>query len=172
MNAPGRTRSTAGWPVLLAWVVLAVLPAPACRTEKLSTPPYGQDRKKALQPRIWTRAFQEGAVLVADEIQIEGPADLLDHVVLVQDPEVAEYVTKTIPEGLLQQLTSHPDSGVEVRAQLDAWSMAAFRRLTVLQRPGEVPVIVRARGNAVWIPASGQGERRENELVFRGDHNP
>jgi hypothetical protein len=60
--------------------------------------------------------------------------------------------------------------GVEVRGQLDAWSLAAVRRITVLLRPGEVPVTVRARGNAYWSAADGSGEKRETELLFRGPH--
>jgi hypothetical protein len=119
-------------------------------------------------PRTWTAAFQREAVLVADEILIEGPQDLIDHVVLRQDPEVTLYSTKTITEGLLQELAARPQTGMEVRGQLDAWSLAAFKRIRVLQRPGEVPVTVRARGNAYWAAAGGGGERRAEELAFEG----
>lgn len=120
--------------------------------------------------RAWTGAFLREAVLVADQILIEGPHDLIDHVVLRQDEETTAYATKTIPEGLWQELVARPEMGVEVRAQLDAWSLAAFQRITVLQRPGEVPVTVRALGHAYWAAVDGSGERREESLVFQGLH--
>jgi hypothetical protein len=120
--------------------------------------------------RPWTDAFVQPSVLVADEIVIEGPSDLIDHVVLRQDEETTAYTTRTIPEGLWQELAARPQMGVEVRAQLDAWSLAAFKRITVLQRPGEVPVTVRAFGKAYWAAADGSGERRGEQLAFQGLH--
>lgn len=119
-------------------------------------------------PRVWTLAFLREAVLVADQIVIEGPFDLIDHVALRQDEQTSAYSTKTIPEGLLQELSTRPDVGLEVRGQLDAWSLAAFQKITVLQRPGDVPVTVRALGNAYWAAADGSGERRQDQLVFQG----
>ncbi len=124
----------------------------------------------ALPSRAWTDAFLRAAVLVADEIVIEGPRDLIDHVVLQQDQETTAYTTKTIPEGLWQELVVRPEMGVEVRAQLDGWSLAAFRRITVLSRPGKVPVTVRALGKAFWAEVDGSGERRQENLVFQGFH--
>lgn len=124
----------------------------------------------ALPSRTWTDAFRREAVLVADEIVIEGPHDLIDHVVLQQDEETTAYTTKTVTEGLWQELVARPETGVEVRAQLDGWSLAAFRRITVLQRPGDVPVTVRARGKAYWAAVDGSGERRQENLVFQGLH--
>jgi hypothetical protein len=148
---------------------LVVLLATSCKRER--TPePAPQLPDAAPLARDWTRAFQHEAVLVADEIVIEGPADLIDHVALRADKETNVYSTKTITEGLLQELVALPDSRIEVRGQLDAWSLAAFRRITVLQRPGEVPVTVRARGKAYWSAADGSGERRAEELVFQGVH--
>lgn len=120
--------------------------------------------------RQWTEAFQHEAVLVANEIVIEGPYDLIDHVVLRQDEEASAYTTKTIPEGLWQELVARPEMGVEVRAQLDAWSLAAVKRITVLQRPGDVPVTVRALGRAYW--SDGSAERRAENLAFQGIHGP
>jgi len=121
-------------------------------------------------PRAWTEAFRSASVLVADEIVIEGPFDLIDHVVLRQDEETTTYQTKTITEGLWQELAARPETGVEVRGQLDSWSLAAIRRITVLQRPGDVPVTVRALGKAFWSSADGSGERRSEQLTFQGLH--
>lgn len=138
----------------------------ACRSAKPS------DSRLTLEPaavpRAWTTAFQREAVLVADEVFIEGPSDLIEHVALRQDDETTVYTTRTVTEGLRQELATRPDSGVEVRAQLDGWAIAALRKITVLQRPGDVPVTVRASGNAYWAAADGSGTRREAELVFQG----
>jgi hypothetical protein len=136
----------------------------ACRRDKEpaqlpGTPP---------PPRAWTQAFMKEAILVADEIHLEGPEDLLEHVVIRQDPEAIEYSTRTVESGLFQELRARPEMGVEIRAQLDAWSLAAVRRMTVLQRPGEVPVTVRGQGNAVWVAADGSERRDEASVVFQG----
>lgn len=153
-------------PVLPALPLLVLL---ACQGPRADGPRLTLE-PGALPTRAWTSAFQRPAVLVADEIFIEGPPDLVDHVALRQDDESTIYATKTVPEGLRQELAARPELGVEVRAQLDAWSLAALRRITVLARPGEGPVTVRARGSAFWAAADGSGERRENELVFQGSH--
>jgi hypothetical protein len=145
---------------------LVVLLTVACQRER--APESAPLADAPPPPREWTRAFLREAVLVADEIVIEGPSDLIDHVALRADVETNVYTTKTITEGLLQELVALPESGVEVRGQLDAWSLGAFSRITVLQRPGEVPVTIRARGKAYWAAADGSGERRAEELVFQG----
>lgn len=153
---------------LLRTLTLACLSAflGACQSPRSEPPPPGAPPPQ----RAWTGAFRREAVLLADEIVIEGPADLIDHVVLRQDEATAVYTAQTVTDGLLQELTARPEAGVEVRAQLDAWSLAAFRKITVLQRPGEVPVSVRASGNAFWAAADGSGERREQQLFFQGLH--
>ncbi len=146
---------------ILPALLLALL---ACRTR-----PVREESGSTGPPLPWTLAFQKEAALVADEIRVEGPQDLLGHVAIRQDPDVIDYHMETTPAGLLQELRVKPDAGaVAIQAQLDAWSLAAFRRLVVLQRPGEVPVTVRALGNAAWIPAQGNGERRAESLTFQG----
>ncbi len=141
--------------------------AAACQREREPEPAPVRSSVPPV-PTVWTEAFRREAVLVADEIVIEGPADLIDHMVLRPDPDTSVYSTKTIPAGLLQELSALPATRMEVRGQLDAWSLAAFRKITVLQRPGEVPVTVRALGNAYWAAADGSGERRQDQLVFQG----
>ncbi len=121
-------------------------------------------------PAPWTRRFMQPAVLVADCIVIEGPRDLVDHVAIRQEPELFVYETEMTSEGLRQEIFRRPKAaGGEVRAQLDAWSLGAIERLVVLQRPGDVAVIVRAEGNAVWIPTDGGEELRRPKLEFRGE---
>jgi hypothetical protein len=154
---------------MLRLPAVTLLCALALACQGPQAPPAGLVLEPAAPPaRPWTQAFRQACVLVADEIVIEGPFDLIDHVVLRQDEETTAYTTKTIPEGLWQELVARPQMGVEVRAQLDGWSLAALRRITVLQRPGEVPVTVRARGKVFWAAADGSGERRAEELAFQG----
>jgi hypothetical protein len=147
---------------------LALLLGAACRSAPEDPAPPARAALREAQP--WTPAFGAEAVLVADEIRIEGPFDLVDHVALRQDPETTVYSEKTVPDGLLQELLARAGAGRELHAQLDAWSLAALRRITVLRRPGDGPVTVRALGSAYWAAADGSAERREPELVFRGTH--
>ncbi len=117
----------------------------------------------------WTDAFLGEAVLVADEIWIEGPEDLLEHVAIRQDPEVLDYATTTTSEGLRQEIVrKEGESAAEIRAQIDAWSVVALQKLVVLQRPGAAPVRIVATGEAAWVPVSGV-EQRGPRLEFRGD---
>jgi hypothetical protein len=152
--------------VLLAGVILSGLLTACVQTP--SDGPLLDLEPRGAPEREWTRAFRQESVLVADEIFIEGPFDLIDHVALRQDAETTLYETRTVPEGLLQELVARPEAGTAVRAQLDAWSLAALRKITILQRPGEVPVTVRARGKAFWSAVDGSGEQRQDELVFQG----
>lgn len=120
----------------------------------------------------WTEAFARAGVLLADEIVIEGPAGLADHVAIRQEPGVIAYQAQTLPEGFFQSATVIA-AGSEVRAELDHWSLAALRRLTVLERPGEVPVTVQARGAAYFAyseagPGAAASPQRGAELSFQG----
>ena len=117
-------------------------------------------------PQPWTSRFEGEAVLFADEIRIEGPPGLLEHIVLRQEPGVTDYQVRTVAEGLLQELTLlREDPLGDLRGQLDNWSLVAFRRLTLLERPGDVPITVRAEGRAAWIGADGT-EQRQARLQF------
>ncbi len=113
-------------------------------------------------------------MLIADQILVEGPADLLEHIAIRQEPELFDYKTTTTNAGLRQEISiKEGEGGAEIRAQLDAWSLCALRELVVLQRPGEVPVRVLAAGNAAWIPVSaGLAERRAERLEFQGTRAP
>ena len=139
-----------------------------CRT--VDPDPEPAPRDLGVRPVAWTEAFLEPAVLIGDEITVEGPPGLLQHVAIRQDAEFYEFVAKTTKDGLRQEYVLKPGvQGIEIRGQIDAWVLAALRRLTVLERPGPGPVLVRASGSAAWIPADGVGERREASLVFRGE---
>jgi hypothetical protein len=123
----------------------------------------------------WPETFGREAFLLADQIVIKGPYGLLEHVALGRDPESLDYSAKTIPEGFRQILKrKDPRNYVEIRCQLDNWTLVALDSILVLESAagGEVQVV--AAGNAVWRstdelgPLSGDQEQRADKLVFRG----
>jgi len=131
-----------------------------------SAAPASPENTVAAAPELpWPEDFKSSAILLADEIELSGPKGLLAHVALRQDPELIDYRIETTSAGLLQVARAKQDAGyVEIRAQLDNWAVVAMQRMTILERPGDVPVEVRARGNAVWHPSDGAAERRGPEF--------
>ena len=125
-------------------------------------------------PKLWTRAFEDPCVLIADTVHIEGPSGLREHVAQHQDPDLAEYSIETTAEGLLQ-LTRAREDGLapgefrELRLQLDGWSIVALRRIELLERPIEVPVKVVATGGATFTRVSTGEQQNGAKLEFRGE---
>ncbi|MBL8693992.1 MAG: hypothetical protein JNJ88_07805 [Planctomycetes bacterium] len=101
------------------------------------------------QPKPWTKRFLEAGVLVADEIRIEGPAPLLEHVVTRPETGLHDVEVKTLPAGFQQTITVRA-AGAEVRAQIDQLALSALRRIVILERPGPVDVLVIAGGDVYW----------------------
>lgn len=120
-------------------------------------------------PTPWTASFDTAAIVVADEVRIEGPRGLLDHVATRSEPEYHDYVAETRPEGFRQVFTTKdPSAAVEVTAFLDAWRLVALRRLVVLERPGDVDVRVEAIGDVLWRDATTGEEKRASALTWTG----
>ncbi len=119
-------------------------------------------------PGPWTTAFEFEAVLIAKRVVIEGPADLLEHVVIRQEPAVFDALQETTTRGLKQTLTRKPGALGEIHAWLDLWTVVAMDELIVLQRPGEVPVRVTAVGEAVFQKTAGGDALRKGRLEFIG----
>ena len=154
----------------LSVAVFALVTAASCASRE--TNPDAAQPLEAAAPNLgpWTTAFADKAVLIADVILLEGPPDLLAHFASAQDPAIATYSTRTTPDGLLQETQVRDGyGGVDLPGQLDGWELHALRKLVVLQRFEDAPVILRARGNAYWADAASGREKRGNELAFRGD---
>lgn len=124
----------------------------------------------------WTSAFLERGLLIADEITIEGPPALRDHLVMPQDAVGSSSSTRATDEGLLQIVEAKPEGGAaEIRAYLDNWEIVATKSLRVLERPAEIDVELVARGDAAFhplgetAPTDGSGARRGAELSFQGE---
>lgn len=127
------------------------------------------DPREQAPPAPWTSAFGHPAVLLAEEIYVEGPTDLVDHLAIHQHPDL-EYRVETVEEGLRQEIRlGSRVGGLEIKAQLDAWELVALKRMVVLQRPSWGPVKVRAFGNAWWTLADESDQRRDDVLDFVGE---
>jgi hypothetical protein len=131
-------------------------------------------------PLPWPGRFERSALLVADQIAIEGPKGLLDHVALGQDDLLLDYDVETLPEGFRQLLTRKPGvEYAEIRAGIDAWEITALDRILVIERPGEVgdrPIRVVASGAVWWRSLDQRGpldggpvERRAERLEFSSE---
>jgi hypothetical protein len=112
-------------------------------------------------PKPWTKRFLVEGTLIADEIRIEGPAPLLEHVVTRPESGAHDLEVVTIPAGLQQTITVRTP-GSEIRAQIDQVVVLAMRRLVVLERPGNVDVLVIAAGDVFWKDGPNAGVRSQS----------
>jgi len=118
-------------------------------------------------PKAWTDRFLAAGVLIADEIRIEGPAPLLDHVVTRPEAGLHDVQVLTIPAGF-QQTISVRTPGAEIRAQIDQVAISALRRLVILERPGNVDVLVIAAGDVYWKAGPDAEPMRAQSLRIEG----
>jgi hypothetical protein len=171
-NRRRRARIAAmAWDRRLAGIVVLLLSGPCfavgCRSPARSAAPA------RTAPRPWTRTFMEPAVLLADTIRIEGPEGLLGHVATRPDPELHERTERAVPDGFMQEIIVRGHgAGGEIRAWLDRLEIVALKRLTVLERPAAVDVVVQASGDAFWRPIQGGEELRRPSLRLVGAPPP
>jgi hypothetical protein len=117
----------------------------------------------------WTSEFSKPAMLIADDISIEGPPGLIAHFAARVDPDVHQQVQKTIAEGFLQQITLKPgNTDAEINAQLDNLALVATRRMSALERPGRVDLVVRARGRVSWHDLATKEVKRAETMTLTG----
>jgi hypothetical protein len=117
----------------------------------------------------WTDAFQQSAVLLANEVRVEGPQGLIAHIATVSNSEQLDRVEKATPDGFLQVVRPKEGiHGVEIKAQLDRLTIVALERLTVLERPGAKAVIVDAKGEVFWQDLESKAEKRGEALRLEG----
>ncbi len=173
LPSPGRTVAAA-----LACASLVLVPAscgsPSPKSKSSAAfapapdpnalPPANQVEAK---PKPWTKRFLEAGVLVADEIRIEGPAPLIEHVVTRPELGVHEVDVKTLASGFQQTITVRTP-GAEIRAQIDQLAISALRRLVILERPGTVDVLVIASGDVFWQDGPKAEAMRTQSLRIEG----
>lgn len=146
----------------------AALAAVACSSPRTKSDAHAE-KKVLAEEAPWTDQFAASALLVADEIRIEGPVGLLAHAYTPHDPELHERAEKTVPSGYLQEIVVKPDVGpAEIQGKLDNLTLVALKRLVVLERPGPVDVVVLAAGDAYWNDRTTKEEQRGDTLRFVG----
>ena len=118
--------------------------------------------------RPWTPSFTRVGLLLADEIAIEGPKGLLEHVATRPIEPHHRQNVETVPEGFRHEIVvADPTAPLEIRGHLDSLEVVALRRLVILERPGDVRVTVRATGNVYYKPEGGDEVRRQS-LALQG----
>lgn len=136
-------------------------------TETVETSAPETDEAPAVAPWApapWTSSFHGAAVMLANSFRIEGPEGLLEHVVASSDDAYYDRSVETTPDGLMQVIRRVGADVPEIRVQVDGWTLAAFDRVTILERVGDSPVRIIASGDALWRDADGriaQGQRIE-----------
>ena len=117
----------------------------------------------------WTDAFQKSAVLLANDVRIEGPKGLIARVATLSNSEELDRTEKTTPDGYLVVIQRKPEvHGVEIKAQLDRLTIVALQRLTMLERPGTPPVVVDAKGDVFWQELETKSEKRGPSIRLEG----
>jgi len=161
--------------VFVGFAACSTLACQSDQTTKKSNPAFApapdpnapppRDVIEAQKP--WTERFKTAGVLVADDVRIEGPAPLLEHVVTRPENGVHDVEAKTLPTGFQQTITVRV-GGAEVRAQIDAVAISALRRIVILERPGLGDVLVTATGNVYWKEPQADQPTRTHSLRIEG----
>jgi len=158
---------------LLLTLLLATSPLlAACGAVPAEGSGGGAPTPEPQEVRPWMPYFVAPQSLIADEVRVEGPDGLLEHVALGHEPELHVYTTETTPDGLLQVVELRPgmDPMEEpIRVQVDSLDMRVLKRVVVLERVGQPPLRIEARGQAWWAREDGQGELRAERLVLPDD---
>lgn len=145
-------------------LLIVAIPLAGCRGSEPAPEAAPEPAPVRVESQAWPTLFQDSAVLVAREVFIEGPEGLREHVALRVEPEVHEYVVRTVPEGLVQELSfKSGQQGQVLRVYLDKLEIAAELRVHVLEHPGDWPLSVVARGE-VFYQVPGQPEQRGEQL--------
>jgi hypothetical protein len=166
-------------PVVPVSVALALLLVAGCTSEHPTSHDESTSAPQAAGPAEarpmpegmlpWTDAFQKNAVLLANEIRVEGPQGLIAHIATVSNSEQLDRVEKATPDGFLQVIRPREGiHGVEIKAQLDRLTIVATERLSVLEHPGAKTVVVDAKGEVFWQDLETKTEKRGPTLRLEG----
>lgn len=163
-------------PVIAPAIALAALLA--CTSEKPTsrdeTSGAGASAEAPARPMPdamlpWTDAFQKSAVLLANDVRVEGPQGLIARIATVSNPDELERIEKATPEGYLVVIQAKPEVyGVEIKAQLDRLTIVALQHLTMLERPGSKTVVVEAKGEVFWQELETKAEKHVPTLRLEG----
>ena len=152
-----------GLVLVSGWLFACMAPerqsTPAASSEGMQAqPPLKRSEPEA--PAPWTPQFDERSLLLAQEVIIEGPEGLLQH--LHCDASTGAFQAETLAEGYRQVIELPPGSSGHIIAQLDGMQIRAEKRLIALEKVTPCDVVVTARGSVYWaVPGSGEEERGE-----------
>ena len=117
----------------------------------------------------WTDAFQKSAVLLANDVRVEGPTGLIARIATVSNPDELDRIEKATPDGYLVTIQAKPEVyGVEIKAQLDRLTIVALQHLTMLERPGAKSVVVDAKGEVFWQELETKAEKHVPAMRLEG----
>jgi len=120
------------------------------------------------EPKPWTGAFTETAVMLADTVRIEGPEGLLDHVAAASDDEYYERTADLTSMGFRQTIRRLGPDTPEIRVRIDRWTVAATQRVVILENINACEVTVVASGEAIWRDVDGRVAQADR-LEFIGE---
>jgi len=152
-------------------IAVLVLTATACTSTHKNTPNTDAPSKAPLSSVVkpWTAEFQKPHLVIADEIVIEGPDGLIDHVATRAENAAHTKQERATAQGFLQEIVQKPGvAPLEIRAFLDRYELIAMRKLTVLERPGPVDVVLRANGDVFVRDGASGAEQRVPALRVEG----
>jgi hypothetical protein len=118
--------------------------------------------------RPWTAKFQEQSILIANEVSIEGPPGLIDHVAIKQLPE-QKYSAKTTADGFLQEISVDADAANPIWIQVDNLAINAVVRARVLERVTDGPVRIRAKGAVTWKNLETGAQQDSESFEIQGE---
>jgi len=114
-------------------------------------------------PGAWTQEFMQKSALLADVVIIEGPKGLLQHAASARNDEYYTRTVQTLPEGFVQEMAVKSDKSPPIRVQLDGMQIMVTKRLRIIEKPGDVDVVVTARGSAYW--SNPNGAKKSGEVL-------
>ena len=143
----------------------------ACVSTENDLSGMGAARRQLAQENAgWTREFLRNRLIVADEVRISGPAEMRTHLATRVDPGQHARVEETTSAGYLQ--VYRPKSGqatLQMSAYLDKLEIHVLRKLTVLERPGPVNVVVEALGDVYYVDVDAARDERVPSLRLVGE---
>ena len=148
--------------------LLLVLSSACVTTERDMSGLGAAKRQLASEAQGWTTEFLRNRLIVADQVRISGPKGLRAHLASRFDPLVHSKVEKTTRDGFLQTFQPREASASQMSAYLDKLEIHALQKLSILERPGPVDVVVEAVGDVYYVDVDAAREERVPSLRLVG----
>lgn len=152
----------------LASTLCLLLFASCITTERDNSGLGAAKRSLATSVDGWTTEFMRRRLVVANDVRITGPQGLRNHLATRFDPNQTRRHEETTPEGYLQVYTQKPGATQQLATYLDKLEIHSTGRLTVLEQPGEVNVVVVASGDVYFVDLDSHDEQRVPTLKLTG----